>query len=136
MQAGAGAAILVAAGMDADEAIAFGVAAQGLVVAAGAICLAAMAAWHAHGRLRSLLPGLTLDWPRCGRESRSGFSSCVGLAAALGVADLIVKSTLATPPWDFHQRSGAWVALSAVLLVAALALAFVPSSARSRSRPV
>jgi uncharacterized membrane protein YbhN (UPF0104 family) len=55
-QAGAGAAILVASGMDADEAIAFGVAAQGLVIAAGALCVAAMAAWHAQGRLRSLLP--------------------------------------------------------------------------------
>jgi uncharacterized membrane protein YbhN (UPF0104 family) len=54
-QAGAGAAILVASGMHPDEAIAFGVAAQGLVIAAGAICVAAMAAWHAHGRVRPLL---------------------------------------------------------------------------------
>jgi uncharacterized membrane protein YbhN (UPF0104 family) len=54
-QAGAGAAILVASGMHPDEAIAFGVAAQGLVIAAGAVCLAAMAAWHAHGRFRPLL---------------------------------------------------------------------------------
>ncbi len=53
-QAGAGAAILVACGMHAEEAIAFGVAAQGLVIAAGAVCLAAMAAWHAHGRVRPL----------------------------------------------------------------------------------
>ena len=51
-QAGAGAAILVAAGMHPDEAIAFGVAAQGLVIAAGAVCVAAMAAWHAEGRVR------------------------------------------------------------------------------------
>ncbi len=49
-QAGAGAAILVAAGMKADEAIAFGVAAQGLVMAAGAVYVAALAAWHAQGR--------------------------------------------------------------------------------------
>jgi uncharacterized membrane protein YbhN (UPF0104 family) len=56
-QAGAGAAILVAAGMHVDEAIAFGVAAQGLVIVAGAICVAAMAAWHAHGRFRPLLAG-------------------------------------------------------------------------------
>jgi uncharacterized membrane protein YbhN (UPF0104 family) len=55
-QAGAGAAILVASGMDGEEAIAFGVAAQGLVIAAGALCVAAMAAWHAHGRLRGVLP--------------------------------------------------------------------------------
>ena len=54
-QAGAGAAILVASGMKADEAIAFGLAAQGLVIAAGALCVAAMAAGHAHGRLRPLL---------------------------------------------------------------------------------
>jgi uncharacterized membrane protein YbhN (UPF0104 family) len=54
-QAGAGAAILVASGMHPDEAIAFGVAAQGLVIAAGAVCLAAMAAWHAHGRVRLAL---------------------------------------------------------------------------------
>jgi uncharacterized membrane protein YbhN (UPF0104 family) len=54
-QAGAGAAILVAAGMHPDEAIAFGVAAQGLVIVVGAVCVAAMAAWHAHGRLRPLL---------------------------------------------------------------------------------
>jgi hypothetical protein len=54
-QAGAGAAILVASGMGADEAIAFGVAAQGLLIAAGAVCVAAMAAWHAGGRLGLLL---------------------------------------------------------------------------------
>src|SRR4029079_2025064 len=53
-QAGAGAAILVAAGMHPDEAIAFGVAAQGLVIAAGAVCVALMAAWHAEGRVRPL----------------------------------------------------------------------------------
>ena len=53
-QAGAGAAILVAAGMHPDEAIAFGVAAQGLVIAAGAVCVAVMAVWHAEGRVRPL----------------------------------------------------------------------------------
>ena len=41
-QAGAGAAILVAAGMHPDEALAFGVAAQGLVIAAGAVCVVAI----------------------------------------------------------------------------------------------
>jgi hypothetical protein len=41
--------------MHPDEAIAFGVAAQGLVIAAGAVCVMAMAAWHAEGRLRPLL---------------------------------------------------------------------------------
>jgi hypothetical protein len=49
-------------------------------------------------------------------------------AALLALADLLVKANVATPPWDFHQRSGAWAALSAVLLLGALALALVPST--------
>jgi uncharacterized membrane protein YbhN (UPF0104 family) len=56
MQAGAGAAILVASGMHADQAVAFGIAAQALVIAAGAACVLALAAWHAQGRF---LPFLT-----------------------------------------------------------------------------
>jgi uncharacterized membrane protein YbhN (UPF0104 family) len=56
MQAGAGAAILVASGMHADEAVAFGIAAQALVIAAGAACVLALAAWHAQGRF---LPSLS-----------------------------------------------------------------------------
>ena len=59
-QAGAGAAILIAAGIHADKAVAFGVAAQGLVMAAGALCVAAMAAWHAHGRFSERLRFLAL----------------------------------------------------------------------------
>ena len=55
MQAGAGAAILVAAGMDTDNAIAFGVAAQGLVIGVGAIYLVAMAVVHARSRLLPLI---------------------------------------------------------------------------------
>ena len=54
-QAGAGAAILVAAGVHTDQAIAFGIASQALVIAAGAVFVAAMGAWHAHGRVA---PGL------------------------------------------------------------------------------
>jgi len=50
-QAGAGAAILVAAGVHAEQAVAFGIAAQALVIAAGAVFVAAMGAWHAHGKL-------------------------------------------------------------------------------------
>jgi uncharacterized membrane protein YbhN (UPF0104 family) len=50
-QAGAGAATLIAAGVHAEQAVAFGVAAQALVIAAGAVFVAAMAAWHAHGKL-------------------------------------------------------------------------------------
>ncbi len=54
VQAGAGAAILVAAGVHTDEAIAFGVAAQALTIAAGAAFVLALAAWHAQGRLQRL----------------------------------------------------------------------------------
>lgn len=56
MQAGAGAAILVASGMHAEEAVAFGIAAQALVIAVGAACVLALAAWHAQGRF---LPSLS-----------------------------------------------------------------------------
>jgi uncharacterized membrane protein YbhN (UPF0104 family) len=56
MQAGAGAAILVASGMHAEEAVAFGIAAQALVIAAGAACVLALAVWHAQGRF---LPSLS-----------------------------------------------------------------------------
>jgi hypothetical protein len=51
MQAGAGAAILVASGVRTEEAVAFGIAAQALVISAGAAFVVALAAWHAHGRL-------------------------------------------------------------------------------------
>jgi lipoprotein signal peptidase len=50
-------------------------------------------------------------------------------AAMLAGADLAVKATVSTAVSDFHQRSGAWVALSGALLVGALALALVPSRA-------
>jgi uncharacterized membrane protein YbhN (UPF0104 family) len=51
MQAGAGAAILIAAGVHRDEALAFGVAAQAVVILAGAAFVLALGAWHAQGRL-------------------------------------------------------------------------------------
>lgn len=54
MQAGAGAAILVAAGVHSEEAIAFGIAAQALVIAAGAMFVLALGAWHAQARLAPL----------------------------------------------------------------------------------
>jgi uncharacterized membrane protein YbhN (UPF0104 family) len=54
MQAGAGAAILVASGVQSEQAIAFGIAAQALVITVGAGCVLALGAWHAHGRLPSL----------------------------------------------------------------------------------
>ncbi|MFL5963903.1 MAG: lysylphosphatidylglycerol synthase domain-containing protein [Gaiellaceae bacterium] len=52
MQAGAGAAILVASGIRAEEAIAFGIAAQALLMAVGAAFVLALGAWHAQGRLQ------------------------------------------------------------------------------------
>lgn len=51
MQAGAGAAILVASGVHTEEAVAFGIAAQALLMAAGFAFVLALAAWHAQGRL-------------------------------------------------------------------------------------
>jgi hypothetical protein len=53
MQAGAGAAILVASGVRTEEAVAFGVAAQALLIAAGAMFVLALAAWHAQGAVVS-----------------------------------------------------------------------------------
>jgi uncharacterized membrane protein YbhN (UPF0104 family) len=54
MQAGAGAAILAASGIHAEEAIAFGVAAQALLMAAGAAFVLALGLWHAQGRLQQM----------------------------------------------------------------------------------
>ena len=54
MQAGAGAAILVASGIHAEEAIAFGIAAQALLMVVGAGFLLALGAWHAQGRLQQV----------------------------------------------------------------------------------
>ena len=50
-QAGAGAAALVLAGVSASSAVAFAVAAQGLVVLTGAIVVLLAGAWEARGRL-------------------------------------------------------------------------------------
>jgi hypothetical protein len=47
MQAGAGAAILVASGVHTEQAVAFGVAAQALLISAGAAFVLALGAWHA-----------------------------------------------------------------------------------------
>ena len=49
--------------------------------------------------------------------------------AALASVDLIVKATVPTAWWAFHHRSDGWVALSVVLLIGALVLAFLPSRA-------
>lgn len=53
-QAGAGAAILIASGVHTEQAVAFGIAAQASVIAAGALFVLALGAWHAQGRLRPL----------------------------------------------------------------------------------
>ena len=54
MQAGAGAAILVASGVHTEQAVAFGVAAQALLMAAGFAFVLALGAWHAQGRLQQV----------------------------------------------------------------------------------
>jgi hypothetical protein len=50
-QVGAGAAILSAAGVHTEQAVAFGLAAQGLAIGVGALFVLALGAWHAQGRL-------------------------------------------------------------------------------------
>ncbi len=63
VQAGAGAAILVAAGMRSEDAIAFGIAAQALVIAAGAMFVLALAAWHAQARFAPVsIQQVADDW--------------------------------------------------------------------------
>jgi hypothetical protein len=54
MQAGAGAAILAASGIHTEQAVAFGIAAQALLMAVGAAFVLALGAWHAHGRLQQV----------------------------------------------------------------------------------
>ena len=49
MQAGAGAAILAASGMQTEQAVAFGIASQALLMATGAAFVLALGAWHAQG---------------------------------------------------------------------------------------
>jgi uncharacterized membrane protein YbhN (UPF0104 family) len=57
MQAGAGAAILIASGVHADDAVAFGIAAQALLMAVGATFVLGLVAWHAQGRIQRLAAG-------------------------------------------------------------------------------
>jgi hypothetical protein len=54
VQAGSGAAILIAHGVHTEDAVAFGIAAQGLLMAAGASFVLALGAWHAHGAVGRL----------------------------------------------------------------------------------
>ncbi len=55
MQAGAGAGVLVAAGVHVEQAVGFAVAAQSLAVAAGALVVLAMGTDHMGARLRVAL---------------------------------------------------------------------------------
>ena len=57
-QAGAGAAILIVAGIPKGDALAFAVAAQGLVILVGAIVVAAAGIWALIGRLRPARPAI------------------------------------------------------------------------------
>ena len=50
------------------------------------------------------------------------------IAVSLAAIDLYVKLTVPTPPWALHQRSDVWFFGSLVLMLAALALARLPSN--------
>ena len=52
MLAGAFTQFLIESGVDVIDAVAFGVAAQALLMAAGATFVLALAAWHAQGRIQ------------------------------------------------------------------------------------
>jgi hypothetical protein len=58
---------------------------------------------------------------------RNRIAILVCVAMPLAGADLLVKSALPTDPFLFHQRSGAWMILSAALLLFALLLTRLPS---------
>lgn len=58
---------------------------------------------------------------------RGRIAIVVFLAVPLAGIDLLVKSVLPTAPLFFHQRSGEWMILSAVVLVFALLLTRLPS---------
>jgi hypothetical protein len=55
-QAGAGAAILIVSGVPKADAVAFSIAAQGLIILAGAAICAAAGVWHLAARLRRTAP--------------------------------------------------------------------------------
>ena len=52
----------------------------------------------------------------------------LSVAVPLAGADLLHKAVATTPEWAYHPRGGAWVALSASVLLACLALSRVPST--------
>jgi hypothetical protein len=51
----------------------------------------------------------------------------IAVAALLAAADLAHKTAFVTPPWGYHMRSGAWLALTAAVVVGCLLLVRVPS---------
>jgi len=51
----------------------------------------------------------------------------IGVAAVLAAADLFHKTAYVTPPWGYHMRSGAWLALTTAVIVVCLLLVRVPS---------
>ena len=51
----------------------------------------------------------------------------VAPAVVLVAVDQVVKATVSTPVWAFHERSQGWVALSIAVLVGAFFLSLVPS---------
>ena len=58
---------------------------------------------------------------------RARIATLALVAVPLAATDLLVKSVLPTNPFFFHHRSGAWMTLSAVLLVFLLLLTRLPS---------
>ena len=53
----------------------------------------------------------------------------VAPAVVLVAVDQLVKATVTTPVWAFHERSYGWIALSTAVLVGAFFLSLVPSRA-------
>jgi hypothetical protein len=51
----------------------------------------------------------------------------IGVAAFLAAADLAHKTASVTPPWGYHVRSDAWIALAAAVVLGCVLLTRVPS---------
>ena len=51
----------------------------------------------------------------------------LSVAVPLAGADLLHKALATTPAWAYHPRGGAWIALSAAVFLACVALSRVPS---------
>jgi hypothetical protein len=53
----------------------------------------------------------------------------LAVALPLAAADLLHKALATTPPWAYHERGGAWIVLSGLVVLGCLALVRVPSPA-------